>query len=135
MQGDVSLAGYDKHRESAAAPGPLSKEEEEREEVRIAQSHVAVGVDTKHQTMSGLAFPLTDSAIQGLSTFKSNATDYVQVFGVSQAIHNFVENILLRFRLLRIKRNFTTIGTVLFPIPCSSIVKKSTPFLVCYKLF
>ena len=34
---------------SAAAPGPLSREEEEREEVRVAQSHIAVGVDAKHQ--------------------------------------------------------------------------------------
>ena len=37
---------------SAAAPGPLSREEEEREEVRVAQSHVAVGVDAKHQVLT-----------------------------------------------------------------------------------
>lgn len=49
FQEDVSLEGYDRHCISAAAPGPLSREEEEREEVRVAQSHVAVGVDAKHQ--------------------------------------------------------------------------------------
>ncbi len=29
--------------------GPISREEAEREEVRVAQSHIAVGVDAKHQ--------------------------------------------------------------------------------------
>lgn len=76
---DVSLEGYDRHCVSAAAPGPLSREEEEREEVRLAQSQVAVGVDTKQQTMTNIAFPFTQSAIDALKKFKDEETDYVQL--------------------------------------------------------
>ena len=47
---------------SAAAPGPLSREELEREEVKQAQCNVAVAVDTKHQTVAGLMFPLSKEA-------------------------------------------------------------------------
>ena len=46
------MRGYQKHVISAEAPGPLSREEMEREEVR-AQANVEVGVDTKHQAVSG----------------------------------------------------------------------------------
>lgn len=76
---DVSLEGYDRHCISAAAPGPLSREEEEREEVRVAQSHVAVGVDAKHQTLTNLAFPLTQKALDALNKFREERTDYVQL--------------------------------------------------------
>ncbi len=55
----MSLEGYLRHVKSAAAPGPLSREEMEREEVRKAEVNVAVSVDTKHQTMSGLLFPMS----------------------------------------------------------------------------
>ena len=46
------MRGYQKHVISAEAPGPLSREELEREEVR-AQANTEVGVDTKHQAVSG----------------------------------------------------------------------------------
>ena len=46
---DVTLEGYKKHVISAAAPGPMSREELEREEVKVAQSNVAISVDTKQQ--------------------------------------------------------------------------------------
>ena len=46
---DVTLDGYRKHVISAAAPGPMSREELEREEVKVAQSNVAISVDTKQQ--------------------------------------------------------------------------------------
>ena len=50
---DVSFEGYKKHLVSAAAPGPLSREELEREEVKQAQIHAAVAVDTKKQLVTG----------------------------------------------------------------------------------
>ena len=50
---DVSLDGYKKHLLSAAAPGPLSREEIEREEVKFAQTQSAIAVDTKHQVNFG----------------------------------------------------------------------------------
>ncbi len=56
----------------------MTREELEREEVR-AQSHVEVAVDTKHQTMSGIAFPFTEEAKAGLAEYKAEKTNYVQL--------------------------------------------------------
>ena len=41
---DISFKGYQKHVVSAAAPGPMSREELEREEVR-AQTNTEISVD------------------------------------------------------------------------------------------
>ena len=62
----------------AAAPGPMSREELEREEVR-AQTNVEISVDTRHQTVSGLAFPMTNKALDAIKNYKSGKTNYVQL--------------------------------------------------------
>jgi hypothetical protein len=46
------LRGYQKHVISAEAPGPMSREELEREEVR-AQEASQAGVDSKAAVVSG----------------------------------------------------------------------------------
>ncbi len=79
MQEDISLRGYAKHLQSAAAPGPLTREEREREEIKQAENNVAVSVDTKHQTMGGLMFPLTKDADQALFEMRNGRLDYVQL--------------------------------------------------------
>ena len=38
-----------------------------------------VSVDSKQNHMSGLAFPLTEAAIESIQNFKSCGTDYVQL--------------------------------------------------------
>ncbi len=65
--------------ESACAPGPLSREEIEREEVKKAENNVAVAVDTKHQTMSGLLFPMTREAERAVAELRAQHLDYVQL--------------------------------------------------------
>jgi len=75
---DVSLNGYQKHVISAAAPGPMSREELEREEVR-AQSSSEIAVDTKHQTVSGLAFPMTSRAREAIKNYHNQKFNYVQL--------------------------------------------------------
>jgi hypothetical protein len=52
FQEDISLRGYQKHVISAEAPGPMSREELEREEVR-AQEASQAGVDSKAAVVSG----------------------------------------------------------------------------------
>ena len=47
------MRGYQKHVISAEAPGPLSREEMERAEVHAQEANV-VGVDAKHQAVSGM---------------------------------------------------------------------------------
>jgi hypothetical protein len=78
IQEDVSFHGYQKHIVSAAAPGPMSREELEREEVKT-QTNVEVSVDSKQQTMSGIAFPLTAAAKEAIQSFKDELTNYVQL--------------------------------------------------------
>ena len=75
---DVSLRGYQKHVTSASAPGPMTREELEREEVR-AQSNHEIAVDTKHQTISGLSFPMTAAVKDAILNYKSKKTNYVQL--------------------------------------------------------
>ena len=45
----------------------------------MIQVRADVGVDTKHQTITGLAFPLTDDAIHKLHDLKEGAINYVQL--------------------------------------------------------
>ena len=78
FQEDISLRGYQKHVISAEAPGPMSREELEREEVR-AQANVEIGVDTKHQAVSGLAFPMTSACKEAMKNYKNEKTNYIQM--------------------------------------------------------
>lgn len=78
-QEDITLEGYKKHMISAAAPGPLSREEIEREEVKQAQNDVAVGVDSKHQTMSGIRFPMSGAVEAAVSEMRAGRADYAQL--------------------------------------------------------
>ena len=75
---DISFKGYQKHVVSAAAPGPMSREELEREEVR-AQTNTEISVDSRHQTVSGLAFPMTNKAVDAIRNYKAGKTNYVQL--------------------------------------------------------
>lgn len=75
---DVSFGGYQKHVVSASAPGPMSREEIEREEVR-AQTNTEIAVDSKHQTVGGLAFPMTSAAKSAVNNYKNDNTNYIQL--------------------------------------------------------
>ena len=63
---------------SASAPGPMTNEELIREEVRL-QSNNEISVDTKHQTMSGIAFPMTAAVQDAIKDYKNQKTNYVQL--------------------------------------------------------
>lgn len=76
---DVSLSGYKKHLVSQEAPAPLTFAEEELAMIKQTEVRADVGVDTKHETITGLAFPLTDDAIHKLHDLKEGAINYVQL--------------------------------------------------------
>lgn len=76
---EVSLAGYKKHLEVEAAPGPLSRAEEEMQGIKQSETRVEVSVDTKHNTLSALAFPFQQSALDALGSYQNKAVDYVQL--------------------------------------------------------
>ena len=64
---------------SESAPQPLTREEEERAEVRAAETSTEISVETKHQTVGGLSFPLTSAAVRGVTEFRLGDVDYVQL--------------------------------------------------------
>lgn len=76
---DVCLAGYKKHLVSQQAPAPLTFAEEELATIKQTEVRADVGVDTKHQTITGLSFPLTNDAIHKLHDLKEDTITYVQL--------------------------------------------------------
>jgi len=76
---EVTLAGYKRHLEVEAAPGPLSRQEEEMKEIKESESRVEINIDTKHNTLSALAFPFQEEALSELTKYKEGVFDYVQL--------------------------------------------------------
>jgi len=79
LKEEVSLAGYRRHLSLEAAPGPLSRQEEELKEIKENESRVEIGIDTKHNNMAQLSFPFHDSALTALHSYKQMTCDYVQL--------------------------------------------------------
>lgn len=76
---EVSLAGYRRHLAVEAAPGPLTRQEQEMAEIKEQESRVDISVDSKHNTLAQLSFPFNDQAIHALELYKQMKTDYVQL--------------------------------------------------------
>ena len=76
---EITLAGYKRHLAVEAAPGPLSRQEEEMKEIKGSESRVEISVNTKHNTLSALAFPFKEEALEGLATYRACSCDYVQL--------------------------------------------------------
>ena len=73
------MAGYKKFLAVEAAPGPLSQAEEEQKAIKEAEARTEVSVDTKHNTLSGLAFPLQQEASDAIREYSQGSKDYVQL--------------------------------------------------------
>jgi twinfilin-like protein len=76
---DVSLSGYKRHVQSANAPKPLTMAEEELEEIKRREVNANISHATKHQTVQGVSFPLSDSAREQLQQLKAGRVNYVQL--------------------------------------------------------
>eukprot|EP00047_Mylnosiga_fluctuans_P018983 m.77171 g.77171 ORF g.77171 m.77171 type:complete len:351 (+) comp7907_c0_seq5:764-1816(+) len=76
---DVSLAGYNKHLDSEAAPPPLTNEEIEKAEIRSHETGVHIGASTKKAIATGVSFPLTDDAVDAVGKLQKGAITYVQL--------------------------------------------------------
>ncbi|XP_065547232.1 twinfilin-1 isoform X3 [Lathamus discolor] len=79
VQDDVSLNGYKKYLISQSSPAPLTAAEEELRQIKINEVQTDVGIDTKHQTLQGVAFPIAKEAIQALEKLKNKKINYVQL--------------------------------------------------------
>ncbi|KFP02327.1 Twinfilin-1, partial [Calypte anna] len=82
VQDDVSLNGYKKYLISQSCPAPLTAAEEELRQIKINEVQTDVGVDTKHQTLQGVAFPIAKEAIQALDKLKNKKLNYVQLASI-----------------------------------------------------
>jgi len=79
MREDVTLAGYKRHLRAGAAPGPLSREEEEMKEFKETEVGVDIGVDSKQATLGSLSFPLDKDLLTALDTYWRKGSSYVQI--------------------------------------------------------
>ncbi|KAJ8870590.1 hypothetical protein PR048_029613 [Dryococelus australis] len=76
---DMTLSGYRRHKRAAVVPAPLTAAEEELAELRRTEVNTSVSIDTRQQTLSGVAFPLTSEAWQALTSLRDKAYNYVQL--------------------------------------------------------
>ncbi|XP_011499119.1 PREDICTED: twinfilin isoform X1 [Ceratosolen solmsi marchali] len=76
---DISLEGYHKHKRNDAAPAPLTTAEEELAELKKTTIHTDYSIETRHQTLSGVAFPVSDEAKQAITDLGKGVHEYVQL--------------------------------------------------------
>ncbi|ELV10385.1 Twinfilin-2 [Tupaia chinensis] len=79
VKDDLSFAGYQKHLSSCAAPAPLTSAERELQQIRINEVKTEISVESKHQTLQGLAFPLQPEAQRALQQLRQKLIDYIQL--------------------------------------------------------
>jgi len=73
------LSGFRQHKQAAGTPAPLTSAEEELAELRRTEVNVGVGIDSRHQTLSGVAFPMTDSAWKAIEALAAQNYNYIQL--------------------------------------------------------
>ena len=66
---------------SQSAAAPLTFAEEELKLVKETESTHHISADSKHQTVQGLAFPISDEALASIENIKTKAINYVQLVG------------------------------------------------------
>ncbi|KYN10585.1 Twinfilin, partial [Trachymyrmex cornetzi] len=76
---DITLDGYHKHKRNDTAPVPLTTAEEELAELKKTTVTTDYNVETRHQTLSGVAFPVTDEAKQAITELGKGIHEYIQL--------------------------------------------------------
>ncbi|XP_032819069.1 twinfilin-1-like [Petromyzon marinus] len=76
---DVSYNGYNRHLLARSAPAPLTAAEEELQRIKLNEVNTDISVDSKHQTLQGVAFPIEERALEALYRLKTRKINYVQL--------------------------------------------------------
>uniref|UniRef100_A0A672IN19 Twinfilin actin binding protein 2 n=1 Tax=Salarias fasciatus TaxID=181472 RepID=A0A672IN19_SALFA len=79
LQEDVCLLGYQRHVSSCSGPAPLTPAEQENVFMLLLQVKTEISVESKHQTLQGLAFPLQETARQALQQLAQKRVNYIQL--------------------------------------------------------
>lgn len=101
----MTLKGYLKQKKNAAGPAPLTQAEEELALVKKTETNAHISYDSKHQTLSGVAFPISEVGLKAMIDFKHKRTSYVQLsIGLLNTFYFLSShNICLNFDLVRFK--------------------------------
>lgn len=75
---ETTLEGYFKNKKAFAAPAPLTTREEELNELKKTEVHTEISIDTRHQTLGGLACPWTEETTSAVKELANNAHNYLQ---------------------------------------------------------
>lgn len=59
-------------------PAPLTTREEELQEIKRAEVHTDYSVDSRHQTLGGVEFPITSSAREAIEDMAKGSYDYLR---------------------------------------------------------
>lgn len=78
-QAEITLKGFIRHKQAAVAPAPLTTAEEELAELKRTEVNVGVSVDSRHQTLTGVAFPMSKEAEQAITAMAHKTFNYVQL--------------------------------------------------------
>ncbi|XP_029008114.1 twinfilin-2 isoform X2 [Betta splendens] len=76
---DVCLLGYQCHVSSCSGPAPLTLAEQELQRIKITEVKTEISVESKHQTLQGLAFPLQETARRALQQLAQRRINYIQL--------------------------------------------------------
>ncbi|XP_048879146.1 twinfilin-2-like isoform X3 [Brienomyrus brachyistius] len=98
VEEDVSFQGYLRHMSSCCGPAPLTAAEQELQRIKTNEDRVVrderrraptplgrvkvkaeISMESKHQTMQGLAFPLQDAARHALQQLMQRRINYIQL--------------------------------------------------------
>lgn len=75
---ETTFEGYVRHKQDFAAPAPLTTREEELVELRKTEINTDINTDTRHQTLGGVACPLTDATMIAIKDLLHGSYDYLQ---------------------------------------------------------
>jgi twinfilin-like protein len=75
---EMSLDGYKKNKVFQQASTPLTQREQEINEMRRTEVKTNIGIDSRHQTMSGLNCPVSEASQQAIRDIQRGSYNYLQ---------------------------------------------------------
>lgn len=84
VEEDICMQGYLRHVSSCSGPAPLTVAEQELQQIKITEGRVKqvkteISVESKHQTLQGLAFPLQEEAKRAINQLARKCINYIQL--------------------------------------------------------
>ncbi|KAI4461980.1 twinfilin [Holotrichia oblita] len=78
MLDELTFEGYKNHKSDILAPAPLTTREEELQQIRKTEVHTDISAVSKHQTLGGVQFPVTDAVKDAIHEMAKGLHNYLQ---------------------------------------------------------